>query len=218
MSLYMAFPIILCLANRGQPFVPFGFYTASLCFSSSSEWVCSKIQINFNQNHRNFIRIIIDGIYFSTVFQLVYNRMPWGESPSITRPEWQREIDQIISRQTLLWYTEEIYLRCNKYIYISICMYIYICISIYIYFSEHNLHICDVKVSPEGGYLDILQQTCIHMFPTQSLQLSIAASHSNLGRIQQGRQHGSSVLCKIPQTFLHQSAQDHEQMLCQAPW
>ena len=25
-----------------------------------------------------------------------------GESPSITRREWQREIDQIISRQTLL--------------------------------------------------------------------------------------------------------------------
>ena len=37
-----------------------------------------------------------------------YNRTPWGESPSITRREWQREIDQIISRQTLLWYTEEI--------------------------------------------------------------------------------------------------------------
>ena len=33
---------------------------------------------------------------------------------SITCREWQREIDQIISPQTLLWYTEEIYLRCKK--------------------------------------------------------------------------------------------------------
>ena len=37
--------------------------------SSSSEWVCSKIQINFNQNYRtelqSFIRIIVDGICFS---------------------------------------------------------------------------------------------------------------------------------------------------------
>ena len=57
----------------------------------------------FNQNHRtelwNFIRIIFDGICFST---RSYNRTPSGESSSITRREWQRKIDQIISRQTLL--------------------------------------------------------------------------------------------------------------------
>ena len=32
----------------------------------------------------------------------------------ITRHEGQREIDQIISLQTLLSYAEEIYLRCNS--------------------------------------------------------------------------------------------------------
>ena len=40
-----------------------------------------------------------------SVSQLVLKlcgRTPCGESPSITRREWQREIDQIISRQTLL--------------------------------------------------------------------------------------------------------------------
>ena len=69
------------------------------------------LQNEFAARLWNFIRIIIDGICFST---RSYNRTPWGESPSITRCEWQRETDQIISRQTLLWCTEEIYLRCNK--------------------------------------------------------------------------------------------------------
>ena len=52
-----------------------------------------------------------------SVFQLVlklYSRTPCGECSSITRREWQREIDQIIFHQILLQYTEEIYLRCNK--------------------------------------------------------------------------------------------------------
>ena len=45
------------------------------------------------------MRIIINGIYFSTPS---YSRTHSGESPSITRREWQQEIDQIISGQTLL--------------------------------------------------------------------------------------------------------------------
>ena len=118
MSLCKAFPIILCLAYKWQLFsLTFGFCTASWCSSFSSKLVCSKIKVNFNQNHRpelwNFI--VIDWISFST---RSCSRTPYGESPSITRREWQREIDQIISCQTLLLCTEEIYLRCNKTYYI----------------------------------------------------------------------------------------------------
>ena len=71
----------------------------------------SPIQVSSPNELCNFIRIMIDGICFST---RSYNRTPWGESPSFTHHEWQWEIDQIIPHQTLLWYTEEIYLRCNN--------------------------------------------------------------------------------------------------------
>ena len=77
-------------------------------------------EMSLQQNKSKFLTKItglssetssIDGISFSTHS---CSRMPYGESPSITRHDWQWEIDQIISRQTILCYTEEIHLRYNK--------------------------------------------------------------------------------------------------------
>ena len=115
---YKAFAIILCLANGWQLCLPyFWFLYSQLCSSFSSEWVCRKIKVNFNQNHRtelwNFTRISSIKSVSQFVLKL-YSWTPCGESPSITSREWQREIDQIISRQSLLWYTQEISLRCNN--------------------------------------------------------------------------------------------------------
>ena len=105
MSLYKAFAIFSALQtddNRNSVFLTFGFCTASYVPLLLQNEFAAKM-VNFNQNDRtelwNFLRFIIDAVCFST---RSYSRTPCGESSSITRREWQREIDQVISRQILL--------------------------------------------------------------------------------------------------------------------
>ena len=80
-------------------------------YSSSLDRVNCKIQLDFYPNQRTqlgyFIRIIVDEICFSTCF---YNGTPFWKSPSIT--DGDGEIDEIISRQTLL--SSNVPLRYDK--------------------------------------------------------------------------------------------------------